>query len=106
VGESSHRNVIALGYPRLARAQSRPSANIGQVRIGLDSLCHAALPQGDAQQPLNQLRVVLFKLPLLDTLNETFDLRRVRGGDFFVAFHRGSYSLILCQKESIAKSYA
>lgn len=52
------------------------------------------------------MRVVLFKLPLLDTLNETFDLRRVRGGDFFVAFHGESYSLILCQKKSIAKPYA
>jgi hypothetical protein len=31
-------NVIALGHPRLPRAQSRPSANIGQVRIEVDSL--------------------------------------------------------------------
>src|SRR5262245_46459287 len=29
---------IALGHPRLPSAQSRPNANIGQVRIGLDSL--------------------------------------------------------------------
>jgi hypothetical protein len=38
---------IALGHPRLPRAQSRPSANIGQVRIGSNSLCHAVPPQGD-----------------------------------------------------------
>lgn len=29
---------IALGHPRLPRAQSRPNASIGQVRIRLDSL--------------------------------------------------------------------
>jgi hypothetical protein len=46
----SFRNVILLGHPRLPRAQSRPSANIGQVRIRLNSLCHAAPPQGDGQQ--------------------------------------------------------
>jgi hypothetical protein len=28
---------------------TRPSASIGQVRIRLNSLCHAPLPQGDAQ---------------------------------------------------------
>jgi len=32
------RNVIALGHPRLPLAQSRPCANIGQVRIGLEPL--------------------------------------------------------------------
>jgi hypothetical protein len=31
---------------RLMAAQSRPSASIGQVRIRLNSLCHAAPPQG------------------------------------------------------------
>jgi hypothetical protein len=35
------------GHRRLPRAQSRPNANIGQVRNRLDSLCHAAQPQGD-----------------------------------------------------------
>jgi len=38
---------IAIGHHRSPRAQSRPNANIGQVRIRLDSLCHAAPPQGD-----------------------------------------------------------
>jgi hypothetical protein len=35
------------GHRRAPRAQSRPNANIGQVRNRLDSLCHAAQPQGD-----------------------------------------------------------
>jgi hypothetical protein len=30
-----------LGHPRLPRAQSRPSASIGQVKIRLNSLCVA-----------------------------------------------------------------
>jgi hypothetical protein len=38
LGRISFRNAIALGHPRLPLAQSRLSANIGQVRIGLDSL--------------------------------------------------------------------
>jgi hypothetical protein len=46
------RNVIAPGHPRLPRAQSRPNVNIGQVRIGLNSLCHAAAPQGDCNPRL------------------------------------------------------
>src|SRR5262249_35207617 len=38
LGRISFRNLIAFGHPRSPRAQSRPSANIGQARIGLDSL--------------------------------------------------------------------
>ena len=34
------------------RAQSTPSASIGQVRIRLNSLCHAVPPQGDYQVSL------------------------------------------------------
>jgi hypothetical protein len=45
---------IAIGHPRLPRAQSRPNANIGQARIRLDSLCHAASPQGEAFSAINQ----------------------------------------------------
>src|SRR5262249_51284517 len=38
LGWISFRNVIALGHPRLPRTQSRPSANIGQIKTGLISL--------------------------------------------------------------------
>jgi len=47
LGLISFWNVITLGHPRLPCLQSRPSASIGQVRIRLDSLCHAVPPQGD-----------------------------------------------------------
>src|SRR5262245_5103827 len=44
---------------QLTLAQSRPSANIGQVRIGLDSLCHAARLQGDQYPALRKETVYL-----------------------------------------------
>ena len=47
LGRISFRDVIALDHPRLPRAQSWPTANISQVRIGLNSLCHAVSSQGD-----------------------------------------------------------
>jgi len=46
LGRISFRNVIVLGHRRLPRAQSRPSANMGQVRNRLDSLFHATPLKG------------------------------------------------------------
>jgi hypothetical protein len=51
LGRIGVRNVIARRHPRLPRAQSRPSANISQVRIRSNSLCHAVPPQGDGEGP-------------------------------------------------------
>jgi hypothetical protein len=47
IGQISFWNFIALDHPRLPHMQSLPSASVRQVRIRLDSLCHAAPPQGD-----------------------------------------------------------
>jgi hypothetical protein len=55
LGRINFRNVIALGHPRLPRAQSRPRANIDQVRNRLDLLCHDLSPQGDEGKRLDSL---------------------------------------------------
>jgi len=49
---------LRLGYPHLPRPQSKPSGNIGQGRIRLDSLRHAAPSQGHDQHPRSQGRQV------------------------------------------------
>src|SRR5215813_13910569 len=59
LGRISFRNVIALGHPRSPRAQSRPSASIGQVRIGSDSLLSRRATAG---------RQILGRMPSLEKI--------------------------------------
>jgi hypothetical protein len=58
------RMALASGLAACLRADSRPNANIGQVGIRLDSLCHAAPPQGYEYLSQIKYEVDVLSLPI------------------------------------------